>query len=1057
MKHHLLTTLCVVACTSMQVVNAQQIAVAGKVSGSDGTPLVGVTVSVKGTTISTSTNENGLFSLNADHNATLVISYIGYTSQEIPLNGRKAINITLNQDDQAIDEVMVVAYGTAKKSSFTGSAATVNYEKEAKDIPVTSFEQALTGRIPGVQINTTSGQAGSTSSIRVRGIGSMNASNEPLYVVDGVPVVSGNVGQMSGALSGSSNNIMATINPNDIESISILKDAAAASLYGSRAANGVVIITTKSGKAGKPKIDFRTSYAVTPNWATDNYKPGNPQEQIQYFYQIFHDYRTSNGYTQEQANQYALNRMNTRFGIHGYEFSSEGTGLYDKIIIKGKTDGVENRDGQYFDWNDALFRTGKYQTNDLAVSGASDKTKYYSSLSYTTDKGRAYTNEFERIGGRLNFSQKLSEKVEFATNFNLNHNNKEGYNDTRNTGTNYMYLANNLLFPFYWPTDYKTGKEYTTRYNSLGYNPLYYDKQWENNSKTLRIVAAPSLTVKFLPELTGKTIFSYDNAEVKDHLYYSPLHYHTTYGATANGTVFEYSTNYKKLISSSTLNYNKTFATEHTLDLLVGFEAEKNETNYQFASGSNLPSSSLHTVATAGIKDADAYMWGNNMMSVFSRAEYNFKNTYFLSGSLRRDGNSRLGPDTRWGNFWSLSAAWNLKNESFISDIEEINLLKLKASYGTNGTLPTSNFGWRSLASYGYNYMDQPGGILTTIADKDLKWEKSHTFNVGAEFGLFNNRLYGTVEYFNRDSKDLLQDVNISLVTGFNSTLLNVGEINNKGLEISIGGDLIKKDDFRWSANVNTSFLKSKVSKLYGGKDITWWDPTGGDSRVQFMYKEGEDVYSYYMAEWAGVDPSNGKPMWYTNDGTEGEFLHNGRGATNKVSDAKQVIVGSPIPKAYGGFNTDIEYKGFSLGLNFTYKIGGKLFDAGSRDVAEDGYYWERIRSYYAIQNVWTPDNTDALYPFVSGNDPEDGITRSTRHLYDASFLRLKNVNVSYRLPSAVVSKIGFSNARIFFNGTNLLTASKFKWADPEVNQFGTRGWETPFGKTYTFGLEVSL
>jgi len=1041
----------------MQVVNAQQIAVAGKVSGSDGTPLVGVTVSVKGTTISTSTNENGLFSLNADHNAILVVSYIGYTSQEIPLNGRKAINITLNQDDQAIDEVMVVAYGTAKKSSFTGSAATVNYEKEAKDIPVTSFEQALTGRVPGVQINTTSGQAGSTSSIRVRGIGSMNASNEPLYVVDGVPVVSGNVGQMSGALSGSSNNIMATINPNDIESISILKDAAAASLYGSRAANGVVIITTKSGKAGKPKIDFRTSYAVTPNWATDNYKPGNPQEQIQYFYQIFHDYRTSNGYTQEQANQYALNRMDTRFGIHGYEFSSEGTGLYDKIIIKGKTDGVENRDGQYFDWNDALFRTGKYQTNDLAVSGASDKTKYYSSLSYTTDKGRAYTNEFERIGGRLNFSQKLSEKVEFATNFNLNHNNKEGYNDTRNTGTNYMYLANNLLFPFYWPTDYKTGKEYTTRYNSLGYNPLYYDKQWENNSKTLRIVAAPSLTVKFLPELTGKTIFSYDNAEVKDHLYYSPLHYHTTYGATANGTVFEYSTNYKKLISSSTLNYNKTFATEHTLDLLVGFEAEKNETNYQFASGSNLPSSSLHTVATAGIKDADAYMWGNNMMSVFSRAEYNFKNTYFLSGSLRRDGNSRLGPDTRWGNFWSLSAAWNLKNESFISDIEEINLLKLKASYGTNGTLPTSNFGWRSLASYGYNYMDQPGGILTTIADKDLKWEKSHTFNVGAEFGLFNNRLYGTVEYFNRDSKDLLQDVNISLVTGFNSTLLNVGEINNKGLEISVGGDLIKKEDFRWSANVNTSFLKSKVSKLYGGKDITWWDPTGGDSRVQFMYKEGEDVYSYYMAEWAGVDPSNGKPMWYTNDGTEGEFLHNGRGATNKVSDAKQVIVGSPIPKAYGGFNTDIEYKGFSLGLNFTYKIGGKLFDAGSRDVAEDGYYWERIRSYYAIQNVWTPDNTDALYPFVSGNDPEDGITRSTRHLYDASFLRLKNVNVSYRLPSAVVNKIGFSNARIFFNGTNLLTASKFKWADPEVNQFGTRGWETPFGKTYTFGLEVSL
>ena len=441
MKHHLLTTLCLMACTSMQVVNAQQIAVAGKVSGPDGTPLSGVTVSVKGTNSSTSTNENGLFSLNADQNATLIISYIGYKSQEVALNGRKTISVNLAQDDQTIDEVMVVAYGTAKKSAFTGSAATVNYEKDAKDVPVTSFEQALTGRIPGVQINTTSGQAGSTSTIRVRGIGSMNASNEPLYVVDGVPVVSGNVGQMNSAIAGTTNNIMATINPSDIESISILKDAAASSLYGSRAANGVVIITTKSGKAGKPKIDFRTSLGVTPNWATDNYKPGDVQQQIQYFYEIFHDYRTSNGYSEEKANEYALNRMNTRFGIHGYEFSSEGTGLYDKVIIKGKTDGVENRDGKYFDWNDALFRTGKYQTNDLSVSGATDRTKYYSSLSYTTDKGRAYTNEFERIGGRLNISQKLSDKVEFATNLNLNHNNQEGYNDTRNTGTNYMYLA----------------------------------------------------------------------------------------------------------------------------------------------------------------------------------------------------------------------------------------------------------------------------------------------------------------------------------------------------------------------------------------------------------------------------------------------------------------------------------------------------------------------------------------------------------------------------------------------------------------------------------------
>lgn len=1058
MKHQLLTSLCVMACSSLQVVNAQQIAVAGKVSDQNGAPITGVTVTVKGTSISTSTNENGLFTLNADHNATLIISAIGYQRQEIPLAGRKTININLSSADEAIDEVIVVAYGTAKKSAFTGSATQVDFGKEGGDVPANSFEQALVGKLPGVQINTTTGQAGATSSIQVRGIGSMNAGTEPLYVVDGIPAHSGNTGQMQSALAGTSNNIMATINPNDIESITVLKDAAASSLYGSRAANGVILITTKSGKAGKPKIDFRTSLATTPDWAVENYKPGSVQDQIQYFYQIFHDYRTSNGKTEAEANKYALDRMNTRFGIHGYSFSSEGTGLYDKIIITGKTDGVENRDGKYFDWNDALFRTGRHQSNDLSFSGANEKTRYYSSLNYTKELGRAITNEFERISGRVNITQKLHDIVEFGANINITHNNKEGYNDTRNTGTNYFYLANNLMFPFYWPTDYKTGKEYITRYNSLGYNPLFYDQQWENNSKTFRVIASPSLTVNILPELTGKTIFSYDNAEVKDHLYYSPLHYHPTYGATANGSVFEYSTNYRILVSSSTLTYDKKF-NNHNLNALLGFEAQKNETDYQYAAGSNLPNSALHTVATAGVKDANAYSWGHNMMSVFSRLEYNYLDTYYLSGSIRRDGSSRVGPKDRWANFWSLSGAVNLKNTAFLTDVDEVNFLKLKASYGTNGTLADSNFGWRSLAGFGLNYMSQPGGSINTIADENLRWEQNLNFNVGTEFGLFNSRLNGSIEYFSRTSKDLLQAVNISLITGFSSTLRNIGKINNSGVEIALSGDIIRNDNFRWSANANTSLLTSKVKSLYAGQDILWSDPTGGDARVPFIYRENESVYSFYIREWAGVDKTNGKPVWYVNDpdNPDGDFLYNGRGASNSVSKAKQIIAGSPIPKAYGGFGTELEYKGISLGMTFTYKIGGKLYDAGSKDVAEDGYYWERIRSEHGIKEVWRPDYTDALLPKVSGNDPEDGITNSTRHLYDASFLRLKQINLAYRIPASITEKARISNARIFFNGTNLLTFSKFKLADPEVNQYGTRGWETPFGKTYSFGLEFSL
>lgn len=1037
-------------------VMAQQRQVTGTVKNNLGEPVAGASVLQRGTGRLAVADEGGNFSIHVTgKDVVLEITAVNYAPEAVTLGSGNTYDVVLKPAAAStLDEIIVVAYGTTTRGAYTGAAAVIN-EAAIKEVPTTSFEQALTGRLPGVQITTTSGQAGSASSIRIRGIGSMNASNEPLYVIDGIPVVSGSVGQMGGQIY-TSNNVMNTINPNDIESITVLKDAAASSLYGSRAANGVIVITTKKGKMGKPQLAFRSSVGYTPDWATENYKPASVEDQIKYFYQIFHDYRKSNGYTDEQANQYALTRMKTRFGIHGYDFSTDGTGLYANIKITGKTDGVENREGKYFDWEKALFRTGVYQTNDLSVSGGNSQTRYYSSLSYTKDKGRAYTNELDRIGGRLNLSQKITNWLDFGSNINISHVDKSGFNDTRNTGTNYFYQASNLLFPFYWPTDYKTGLPYTLRYNSLAYNPLYYDKEWENTSRTLRVTAIESLTFQLFPFLTGKTLFSYDNAEVKDHLYYSPLHYHTTYGATAKGTVFEYSTNIKKLVTSNTLNFNKHYGL-HTVDVLGGFEAEKNQTNYAYSSGSNLPSSSLHTVATAGIKDASAYYWGYNMMSFLSRAEYNFNEKYFLGASFRRDGSSRFGPSTKWGNFWSVSGAWNLKEEGFLKDNLLISQLKLRASYGVNGTTPSENYGWMSLASFGYNYNSDAGGIITQVGDERLAWEENLTTNLGLDFGLWKDRVYGTLDYFNRDSRNLLQDVPISTVTGLGSTLRNIGAINNKGVEISIGGDIIKNKDWRWSASANTTLIRSKVVKLYSGQDIIWDDPTGGDARVQFIYREGEPVLSFYVQEWGGIDKANGKPIWFTNDGTNGDFLHQGRGATNSLSKAKQVLFGSPTPKAYGGANTEVEYKGITLGLNFIYKIGGLLFDAGSRDVAEDGYYWERVRSYYGYQLAWRPDNPEAVLPQISGNDHEDGIARSSRHLYNASFLRLKQVNLGYNIPTALLSKIKMTRARIYFNGTNLLTFSKFKWADPEVNNYSSRGWEMPFGKTYTFGLEINF
>ncbi|RZK41924.1 MAG: TonB-dependent receptor [Pedobacter sp.] len=1032
----------------------------GKVTEANGgTPISGASVTVKdGNGVGTNTQSDGSFTLNVPASGkVLVISYIGFTSKEVTLTSSNELTVSLEESSQTLESVMIVAYGTVKKDSYTGSAAVIS-NKNIKDVPVTSFENALTGRVAGVQVTSSSGQAGATSAIRIRGIGSMNASNEPLYVIDGVPVVSGNAGQMSDYTM-ATNNVMSTINPADIESITILKDAAASSLYGSRAANGVVIINTKRGKSGKPLITFKSSVGLTPSWATDNYETAGIQEQTNMLYRIFHDVRTSAGQSEAAGNTYALTQLNNRFNRHGYKFTTPGTSLAENVVISGMTDGLVNREGSYFDWEDALFRTATFQTNDLAVSGGDQNTTYYSSLSYTRDQSRVRINDFDRISGRVNLNQKVGKYVEFLTNVNFARSGQSGFNDTRNTGSNYFMQSRNLLWPFYWPTDYKTGQPFTARYGSLAQNTVFYDNEWENSSVTKRITANETVTINFLPELNLKSIFSYDNAQVSDHIYYSPTHYN---GAVTRGIVNELTTNTSKLVSSTTLNFNKQMGL-HNIGLLAGFEAEENKTEFQRATGQDLPSSTLHTVATAGVLTASAYDWGNSMVSALSRAEYNYNQKYFLSGSFRRDGSAKLGPTVRWGNFYSIGGAWRLINEDFIKNIPYISNLRLRASYGVNGTLPLSNFGWRFLTGYTAKYISQPGGNITGIPDPNLNWETSYSSNIALEFGLFNNRISGTVEYFNRDSKGLLQEVPISMVTGFSSTLTNVGEINNKGLEIDLGGDIIRKDGLRWSASINASFIRSTMTKLYSngttpaGQDIIWYDPSGGDSRAQFIYREGQPTFSLYGYEWAGVHPQTGKNVWYMNNSSPGDFQFNGRPATYAFRNASFTILGNAMPDVYGGINSDIEYKGITLAFNFNYKIGGKIYDGAYKDVADDGYYWERIRAKSYYDNMWTPSNTSGTLPKLDGNDLTDAIQYSSRQMHDASFLRLKNVTLGYSLPKKLIERAGASNARIYFNGSNLLTFSKYKNADPEVNEFGTRGWETPFGKTYTFGIELGF
>ena len=1034
-----------------------QSTVTGRVtSATDDLPIPFASVVVKGSLNGVSANENGEFEItNVPKGAVLQFSSIGYVTLDIPVNGRTSVNAVLSPDAESLNETIVVAYGTSKKGTFTGAASVVKSEA-LKDVPSVSFEQALNGKVAGMQITQSSGQAGSGSEIRIRGIGSMNASNEPLYVIDGVPAISGGTGQMGDYIY-PSNRVMSTIKSSVIESITVLKDAAASALYGSRAANGVILVTTKRGKEGKPTISFRASVGLTPSWATANYETATPQQNVDMLYMVFHDYRTSSGKDDADASAYALRQLNSKWNQFGYDLAASGTGLYDHVIITAKTDGKEKRvddkgNVTFYDWDKAYFRTAVYQTYDLSVSGGTDKSSYYTSISYTKDQGRVYVNEFSRISGRVNVNQKVGRHVELMTNVSLAHTNRTGFNDTRNTNSNYFMQTRNLLWGLYWPTDYKTGEPWTARYASLAQNLLYYNNLWENSSKNLKISVSETATVKFTDWLNARTVFSYDDTRVRDHIYFSPQHFS---GSSTNGSVSEMSTNYSKLVSSTTLNFNKSFD-KHNVGALVGFEAERNKTDFMRSTGEDLPVNALHTVYTAGTLDANAYDWGYTMLSILSRAEYNYADRYYVSGSYRRDGSSRLGEAKRWGNFWSVAGSWRISNEAFMQNAPAISNLRLRGSYGVNGTLPSSNYGWRSLASYGNKYQGAPGGALANAADSNLSWETSYTTNVALEFGFFKQRLTGSVEYFNRDSKDLLQDVPISYVTGFSSTLKNIGMINNHGFEVELAGDIIQTDNFRWSLGVNASFLKSKVVKLYDGADIIWYDPTGDDDRAKFIYREGESTLAFYGREWAGVEKETGANLWYSNNDNKDTQV-GGRNVVYDYNDADEVIIGNAIPTVSGGFNTDLEWKGISLGLNFLYKIGGNLYDGAWKDMADDGYYWNRIRGQLYYDNMWTEQNKAGTEPKIRGIDLEDAMVKSTRHLYDASFLRLKSVTLSYQFPSKLMKSARMKSARVYFTGGNLLTFSKYKIADPEVNVYGTRGWETPIGKTYTFGLEFSF
>jgi len=972
--------------------------VKGTVIDANGEPLPGVNVYDKANPQNgVITGIDGNYSISlASADVTIMFSFIGFDDQEVQVAGRAEVNITLLEERVGLDEVMVVAYGTSKKASFTGSAAVVKSEAISK-VPVTSVEKALSGAIAGVTVAETSGQPGSYSEVRIRGLGSFAASNSPLYVVDGVPISTGSMSE--------GGNLMSSIPTGDIESVTVLKDAAAASLYGSRAANGVILITTKQGSKGVTKYNLKASTGIS-DFAVDNYKGVSGEDHI-----MLHKESLENFY-----------------GV-GHEKVDETMNRYEWY----------EPEGGFTDWYDLLFRKGVSTNIELSATGGNDKTQFYISGSYLNQEGLALNSNFLRYSGRVNLTHKVNDKLKFGISTLTSHTDQ----DVANNGSSYFN-------PFYnvnrntWPTESPYDENGDLKYELV--NAGYYNllREYPLNEKTAKIFRSMSSAyIEYQPitSLTFRSTNSYDWINNDYVRYGSPI---SRSYEDVNGYIGNSNSKRIRLTSSNLLTFEKTFADQHNLNVIGAFEAEKYKSSNYGAEGEGLPNESLKVLSVAAMPvGVSGYSSAYSMLSYLSRVNYDFNNKYYLSGSIRRDGSSRLGENERWADFWSVSGAWRITEEEFMSDLDFLDNLKVRASYGTNGTLPPGYYDHLALYSYTGAYDGTGAAVEDQIASPNLTWEKNKTFNIGIEYGIFN-RIRGSVEYFERNTSDLIMDLDLAPTIGAGSTMVNIGEMQNKGIEIELRTDNIVNGNFRWSTTFLFSRVRNEIVKLAGGNDI---------ETSRYIRREGLPYYSFYMPIWAGVDPADGSPMWYVID--ENENITDE--VTHDYKEAESAVAGSAEPDFYGSITNELSYKGFNLSFLFNYSVGGKIwYNSGYKS-------WNDGRSpKYVIQESqldrWQKPGDIAKHPqrIWTGNNGSD--IRSTRFLFDNNYLRLKDITLSYDLPTSLLSKVGISNMKTYVQGRNLLTFASQDIVDPEHG--GANGYayfEMPPVKTISFGIEIGF
>ncbi len=1033
---------------------AQNITVKGVVTDAttgEGVPYA--SIQVKGTVTGTSTDADGAFSFSVPSRATLIFSSIGYVTQEVAVEGRNVINVLLASDSEYLEDVLVVAYGTAKKESFTGSAQTIKSEQIEKRT-VANVTKALDGMAAGVQTTSGSGQPGAGASVRIRGFGSLNADSSPLYVVDGVPY-DGNIN---------------ALNPNDIESMTIIKDASAGALYGARGANGVVIVTTKHGTEGAAQVSFKGNWGIASR-AIPRYESLNAYQWTEDLYYMVKNSYMAEGYPFAVAgpmaatdmmsggnNVFGINEEYNPFTVPAQQLFNHETGkIVDNAQLKWDDDWLELCTAP------APLR----QEYQMTVQGGNKANKYMFSVGYLSEEGLVKYTNFKRFSGRANVESQITDwfKTGLNANFARNITNSTTLGTSQSSSTAYsnVFYTCQLMAPIY-PMylrdsngDYILDADGEKQYDwgedrpsgaSAGWNPLANLKEdkYESGSDNVSgrtFVEFGGLKHGALQGLKLAVNFGFDLVSAKSKTYYNPYFGNAVskngLAQIADGRTFSYTFN-------QLLTWDRKFGDFH-VDILAGHEAYAY--NYQYLMGykSGYPFGNMYELAPATtVEDTNSYTNNYRVESYLSRVNLDFADKYYISGSYRRDGSSRFHKDSRWGNFWSVGASWRISQEAFMRDVNWINNLTLKASYGVQGNDNLGSlYAWQAFYSLSYPNGANPGAVVTSLESKELKWEKNENLNVGIEARLFN-RLSATIEYYNRYTKDMLMSYPMAVSLGFSGYDKNIGNMQNSGVEISLTADIIAKQRAHWSMTWMGSTVKNKVLHLADKPEII---------SGNYIIKEGETLNSFYLPESAGVDPATGSKLYWVWDTDE-----DGNPGEKYITDSYQKaltckrVCGSRIPALYGSWSNNVQIGDFDFSLMTTYSIGGKINDGVYRTMLYSTYIGEaghidRLAAWKQPGDITSIPRIDLLGSYqVALTDDE---------LFDASYFAIKNISVGYTLPSKALKAMHMKSLRISVSADNLYLFSALKGLDPQYNFSGGTGYSYTPTRTVSLGLDINF